>query len=340
MLKTLATLGLVFNLMVPALATEATPATDPEGLAAPPADASVAPAGDEAPSNAGEATGAQPTAEDTEPLDAAGPDESAADGSAAAEADVDDPMVDLFVAKCASCHTVGKGDRVGPDLAGVHSRRDAAWLATFVKTPSKLLDSDAAAREMLAKYNNVRMPDLGLTDDQVEGLISLVTRCSGEPCNLVGKFVAVTAATDADIARGQALFVGTEAIKSGAVPCVSCHTVAGLETSVPGGTLAKDLTHAFARLGDEGLDAALKNPSFALMNKVFSDRPLEKDEAFALRAFLYASNRSEKEAADQWSVLLTSLIGSAFVMVVLNGFWSRRLRGVRSSVARRREKRQ
>ena len=30
----------------------------------------------------------------------------------------DPAAVDLFVRKCASCHTVGEGDRVGPDLKG------------------------------------------------------------------------------------------------------------------------------------------------------------------------------------------------------------------------------
>ena len=52
---------------------------------------------------------------------------SMAAAQAAPAAAESDPAIDLYVAKCASCHTVGKGDRVGPDLAGVHTRRDAAW---------------------------------------------------------------------------------------------------------------------------------------------------------------------------------------------------------------------
>ncbi len=34
----------------------------------------------------------------------------------------------LFATKCISCHTIGHGDRVGPDLLGVTHARDRAWL--------------------------------------------------------------------------------------------------------------------------------------------------------------------------------------------------------------------
>src|SRR3954463_8866896 len=33
----------------------------------------------------------------------------------------------LFKSRCAACHTIGKGDAVGPDLANVFERRDRAW---------------------------------------------------------------------------------------------------------------------------------------------------------------------------------------------------------------------
>src|SRR4051794_22190846 len=33
-----------------------------------------------------------------------------------------------FTNHCAACHTIGGGDRVGPDLRGVSERRDHAWL--------------------------------------------------------------------------------------------------------------------------------------------------------------------------------------------------------------------
>lgn len=252
----------------------------------------------------------------------------------AAEDAPPDPAVELFVAKCASCHTVGKGVRVGPDLAGAHERRDREWLLQMIGDPNSMLARDPEARRLLLDYNNVRMPDPGITEDQVASLYDLIVRCSAEPCELAGKFVPVTEATEADFARGEAIFLGHERTVNGSVACISCHTVAGIDSFVPGGTLAVDLTHVFARLGDEGLDAALKNPAFPLMNKVFADHPLDPEEAFALRAFLYESNRGTVVASDNASLPLFGVLGTMVVLVILNAFWSRRLKGVRKVLTR------
>jgi len=246
-----------------------------------------------------------------------------------------DPRIELFVAKCASCHTVGKGDRVGPDLSGVHTRRDRAWLQQMIQTPNSMLSSDADARNLLLQYNGVKMPDLGLSAEDVSSLIDLVTECSDTPCVLAGKFVAVAEATEVEIARGRELFVGNETLVGGGVPCISCHTVRGMNSAVPGGTLGVDLTHAFARLGDEGLDVALKNPVFPVMNKVFVDHPLETDEAFALRAFLNEANSNPAADASALSLPLFGLLGAGAVLVLLNAIWGRRLRGVREPMTRR-----
>ncbi len=246
-----------------------------------------------------------------------------------------DPRIELFVAKCASCHTVGKGDRVGPDLSGVHTRRDRAWLERMIQTPSGMLSSDADARSLLLEYDGVKMPDLGLSTEDVSDLIDLVAECSDTPCVLAGQFVAVGEATEVEIARGRDLFVGDEPLTGGGLACLACHTIRGMESPVPGGTLGVDLTHAFARLGDEGLDVALKNPVFPVMNKVFGDHPLETDEAYALRAFLNEANSNPTADDSALSLPLFGLLVAGAVMVLLNAVWGRRLRGVRQPMTRR-----
>lgn len=247
------------------------------------------------------------------------------------------PAEELFARKCGSCHTVGKGVRVGPDLKDVHKRRSRAWLAGFVKQPSALLDSDADARNLLAQFNGVRMPDLGLADADVATLVDLVVRCSTEPCNLAGKFTAARLATKQDVAHGRDIFLGLSPAKAGGPACVSCHTVRGVGSAVPGGLLAKDLTNAFARIGDEGLAAALAQPAYPLMNKVYALHPLDPAEAFALRAFLYQANLGGEPAGDATlSVTLFGALGAAASVVVLNAAWRRRLRGVRKPLTERR----
>src|SRR3989449_1008219 len=45
----------------------------------------------------------------------------------------------FFQSQCSVCHTVGQGDKMGPDLAGVTARRDRAWLARYIMMPDKML---------------------------------------------------------------------------------------------------------------------------------------------------------------------------------------------------------
>lgn len=246
-----------------------------------------------------------------------------------AEPAADPALVELYVRKCASCHTVGKGPRVGPDLKGVHERRARAWVIDLIREPSTMLDRDPDARRLVQEFNGVRMPDLGLTPEQSQGLFELIVLASTHPIDLSPKFVSVTEATSDDIARGRDLFFGRQRTLGGSPSCSACHTVRNAGGLFGGGTLAKELTHAFAVLGDEGLDAALGSPVFPLMKEVFTDHPLESEEVFALRAFLHDANRSAGEEPDRLDMLLVGLLGTVVVILILNAAWARRLQGVR-----------
>jgi nitrite reductase (NO-forming) len=76
-----------------------------------------------------------------------------------------------FETKCLACHSIAGGDKLGPDLHGVTQRRDAAWLARWLKSPDQVLQSDAAAKEMLAKYK-LPMPNQNLTDAEIKEFIA------------------------------------------------------------------------------------------------------------------------------------------------------------------------
>jgi protein SCO1 len=78
---------------------------------------------------------------------------------------------------CAACHTIGKGDRIGPDLAGVTEARDRQWLAEFILRPDKVYAAgDPIATTLRAKYKDVRMPNLSLTESDVKALLSYMDR--------------------------------------------------------------------------------------------------------------------------------------------------------------------
>jgi protein SCO1 len=81
----------------------------------------------------------------------------------------------LFVSKCSACHTVGKGDKLGPDLAGVIDRREQAWLVRYIKQPDEVLAAgDPIATALYNKYKKIGMPNLGLGSSDVNDLISFL----------------------------------------------------------------------------------------------------------------------------------------------------------------------
>lgn len=80
----------------------------------------------------------------------------------------------LFGKECLACHTIGHGDKVGPDLLGVTSTRDPKWLAQIIQRPNELLNAnDPIASALLKKYT-VRMPNLFVTNDELRELIAYI----------------------------------------------------------------------------------------------------------------------------------------------------------------------
>ncbi len=85
------------------------------------------------------------------------------------------PGLALYKRLCAGCHTVGSGDRVGPDLAGVTGRRDRAWLSSYISNPEKMrLQRDPVALDLAARYPGVRMPSLGVAAADADDLLAYI----------------------------------------------------------------------------------------------------------------------------------------------------------------------
>jgi protein SCO1 len=79
----------------------------------------------------------------------------------------------VFRSRCSACHTIGQGDGVGPDLAGVTRRRERAWLARYVAEPDRVLaEGDPIATALVAKYKNIAMPNLRLDHEELTAVLS------------------------------------------------------------------------------------------------------------------------------------------------------------------------
>jgi protein SCO1/2 len=78
----------------------------------------------------------------------------------------------LFSTRCAACHTIGQGDKVGPDLLGVTGSRDRAWLKRFIAVPDRMLaEKDPIATALFEKYKGIPMPNVGLHEIDAAVLI-------------------------------------------------------------------------------------------------------------------------------------------------------------------------
>jgi protein SCO1/2 len=106
--------------------------------------------------------------------------QTVAGGTAGAPLNIASAGQYLFTKECAACHTVGHGDKIGPDLADAMRTRDPDWIAHYIREPDKMLaDGDPAAVELQAKYRAV-MPNLRVGDHDLAALMEFLAAQAGK----------------------------------------------------------------------------------------------------------------------------------------------------------------
>jgi len=80
----------------------------------------------------------------------------------------------LFGRDCIACHTIGHGDKVGPDLLGVTHVRSRQWLTRIIQTPDKLLEEKDPVATALYKRYGVRMPNIYVSDMDASYIIGYI----------------------------------------------------------------------------------------------------------------------------------------------------------------------
>lgn len=100
-------------------------------------------------------------------------------GPVRAEADAADQGRMLFEQKCAACHSIGGGPRVGPDLQGATQRRTEEWLIRFITQPDRMVaEKDPVAVRLVEQFNRFVMPNLGLKETQIRDLLAYLRKAS------------------------------------------------------------------------------------------------------------------------------------------------------------------
>jgi mono/diheme cytochrome c family protein len=87
----------------------------------------------------------------------------------------------LFTGNCKACHSIGGGNIVGPDLAGITEKRDVAWVKSFIRNSQKMIaNGDELAIEVFNQFNKIAMPSHDFTDEEMNSLISYMEEASKE----------------------------------------------------------------------------------------------------------------------------------------------------------------
>ena len=233
----------------------------------------------------------------------------------------------LFTEKgCTVCHTVGGGDKVGPDLAGVTERRTEEWLTNWLTAPDQMLTSDPDAQAMLAKYNTV-MPNLGLTPDEVAALIAYL----GGGATTGGAGAGLPAG---DATSGKAYFVGDKRFENGGPQCMSCHSVVGIG-SLGGGNLGPDLKTSGFVQSDVAFASFMGAPITQTMGAIWANTPLTPQEQADLYAFLSKASVTQREPNALLQIAILAIVGAAALIGLAQVYWGKRSKGVRKPMIER-----
>ena len=247
--------------------------------------------------------------------------------------------VTTFRQSCMSCHTIGGGRLVGPDLENVEERQNREWLIGFILDPKGVLASgDPYALGLRDDAGGVVMPPtVGLTRERAEAILDLIIAESQmEASQFAGLDIGDEPFTEADIQLGRAIFRGDVRLENGGPTCLSCHTVEGIG-GLGGGRLGPDLSRVFERLqGRKNLASWLLAPATETMQPVYVKASLTNEEILPLVAFLEDEARTGKEDTTTAQVifLILGLAGAVLGFVFADSIWRGRLRGVRRPLVR------
>jgi mono/diheme cytochrome c family protein len=205
----------------------------------------------------------------------------------------------LFARKCSSCHTIGRGKLVGPDLKGVTARREREWIQRFIRSSRTLiLAGDPTASRLFAEFERQRMPDHDFSAEQLDALIDYLATATADRAPSLAR--TLDRATPDEVRLGFDLFVGRTRLADGAAPCSTCHGVRHpwARWPVTAATFAPELTSAYAKYGGHAL-AATTRRACAPNGPHPQESRVTPEESFALSAFLRdASLRRTAGAGD------------------------------------------
>jgi mono/diheme cytochrome c family protein len=238
----------------------------------------------------------------------------------------------LFKQNCSSCHTVGGGDGVGPDLKGVVDGAGESNVRSFIADPGKAIAAgDPRIAALVKKFHGLKMPSLGLNASQVDALVAYL-KAQGEGTAPPPATTTTTGQATGNAAVGRKLFTGATRLSRGGPACLSCHSIAGAG-SLGGGTVGPDLTKAYAKYGGAtGLLSVLGSLPFPTMVPLYRGHALTAPEQADLAAFLVTARGNKPDGSPTWTVAALGVGVAAVALALMLVIWPRRRLVVRRRI--------
>ncbi|NUM53834.1 MAG: hypothetical protein HUU46_09350 [Candidatus Hydrogenedentes bacterium] len=244
-----------------------------------------------------------------EPAAAAPPPEPP---SAPPEPEKSDPAAQMYMLKCAGCHTIGGGQLSGPDLRPVQT-----WPRQNV---------DPAIQRMEKNVGPLKPEDVALLTELLQAP-DAAGRLADERKRISLKELAKLAPANAE--AGEAIFFGRMPLSNRGLSCASCHAVGGR-----GGNLASDLTGSFAKMGEVPLGSAIEGVTFPLMKAAYADKAITKQETIHLVKYLETAGKQVGEPARVPPLHAIGTVGAVVSVIGLTQHFRKRNRGVRKTLVR------
>ena len=103
-----------------------------------------------------------------------------------------------FKMNCSSCHSIGEGDKIGPDLAGLSKRRKLDWIVKFVGYPEGMINGDeeeagyekpdALAKKIFEQYKPTVMTEFpDLDKNKIKALLTYIDSLKKKPTGKILK---------------------------------------------------------------------------------------------------------------------------------------------------------
>jgi mono/diheme cytochrome c family protein len=98
---------------------------------------------------------------------------------------------------CTACHSIGGGDKIGPDLAGLSKRRTVKWIVKFVNYPEGMINGDVdeegyekpdkMAKKVYNAYKPQMMAEQELSAGQIKKILKYIDGLKKKPSGKITK---------------------------------------------------------------------------------------------------------------------------------------------------------